>query len=113
MATNRKGRLWLWLNAAVVLLAALIVVLLPFMAGGISREQADQIRYGMTIDEVEAILGPAGWKDAYPNRISENGEVKASTFEQWQSGRDFVIVALTDKGVYDRRYKKLTCRDAI
>ena len=74
----RRKQLVALMGLAVVL-AAGVVVLWPAPKSRISIEQFDQIREGMTLTEVEALLGPPGDYRTGPTVVTE-------VFSVWSPG---------------------------
>jgi hypothetical protein len=112
----RRKRTWVFaLLTLAGLFALLIVVLLPFMSGDSLSVECARIRNGMTMEQVEAILGPPTWTDVCPSVIGRDGSPVRSTIKaHWLSGSDYVQIGLNGDGVvFGCNYKELTVRHAI
>jgi hypothetical protein len=65
----------------------LLAWLTPHPGAGITKENYERIREGMTFAEVEAILGPEGYQTKRPLIVPVSGP----TFPRWWIGDDAII----------------------
>jgi hypothetical protein len=95
--TRRTRRLLLAALPVAVLAAGLVAWLLWPPPSAITRENAEKIRAGMTLAEVEALLGgPARNESGLPDHYID--VTRRSEDKCWASERLIVVVVLDDAG---------------
>lgn len=111
--SRRRQRVLYGVGAGVVLLSIFLLCMLslpPRMNSAVSRADFERITVGMTLPQVEAILGP-GTKVSGGGFVNDSGTVRpavtGSSYYQWPEsifGNNYIVVALDDDGKVCDKY---------